>query len=207
MATGAGGSITIEAAESLSFNHAKVETDTARAEGGNVRISSGGLFDLRNSKLKTSVVSETGNGGNIGIGSFLMVLDNNDITANAVRGHGGDINIQAGRLIRTPDNRIDASSKENVSGTIAITAPNTDVTGNLVVLPETLLDASSQLREACAARCGRPLSSLTLGGRGSLPPDPGTPLASTPTLDTGESGRSELNQAVPPPATACRPIR
>jgi hypothetical protein len=46
-----------------------------------------------------------------------------------------------------------------------------------VVLPETFLDAGSQLREACAARGGRPASSFTAGGHGGLPPDPGAPLA------------------------------
>jgi len=38
----------------------------------------------------------------------------------------------------------------------------------------------SQLREACAARGGRPASSFAAGGRGGLPPDPGTPLAANP---------------------------
>ena len=34
------------------------------------------------------------------------------------------------------------------------------------MLPETFLDASSQLRVACAARGGRPASSFSAGGRG-----------------------------------------
>jgi filamentous hemagglutinin family protein len=42
------------------------------------------------------------------------------------------------------------------------------------------LDTGSQLREACAARGGRPASSFAAGGRGGLPPDPGTPLAASP---------------------------
>src|SRR4051812_27421284 len=68
---------------------------------------------------------------------LLMVLNNSQIIANAQKGHGGDIMIRAGQLIRSSDSVIRAASEESVSGTITITAPNTDVVGSLVVLPET----------------------------------------------------------------------
>jgi hypothetical protein len=66
-----------------------------------------------------------------------------------------------------------------VNGNITITAPDTDVSSSLAILPETFLEASGQLREQCAARGGRPTSSFAAGGRGGLPPDPGTPLAAS----------------------------
>jgi large exoprotein involved in heme utilization and adhesion len=139
-----------------------------------VTVAVGRLFDLHNSAVTTSVAGGTGSGGNIFINPHLMnpplmVLDNSRIEANAQRGAGGNITIQAGQLIRTPDSVIRASSELGLSGTISIAAPNTDVVGSLVVLPKTLLDASSQLREACAARGGHPGSSFTAGGRGDLP--------------------------------------
>jgi hypothetical protein len=92
----------------------------------------------------------------------LMVLDRSRIEANAPQGRGGDITIRAGQLIRTPDSLIRATG--HVAGNITIAAPSTDVAGSLVVLPETFFDASSQLREACAARSGHLGSSLTAGG-------------------------------------------
>jgi large exoprotein involved in heme utilization and adhesion len=128
--------------------------------------------------VTTSVAGGTGSGGSIVIAPSLMVLDHSQIQANALRGRGGDITIQAGQLVRTPDNVITASG--SVAGNIAINAPNTDVAGSLVVLPEIFLDASSQLRETCAARGGRPVSSFTAGGRGGLPPAPDAPLAASP---------------------------
>jgi hypothetical protein len=67
----------------------------------------------------------------------------------------------------------------SVAGNIVIAAPNTDISSSLVVLPETFLDASGQLRETCAAHGGRPTSSFAAGGRGGLPPDPGAPLATS----------------------------
>src|SRR5688572_18749426 len=88
----------------------------------------------------------------------LFVLDNSNITTSTQPGRGGDIAIQAGQLIRTPDSVVRAS------GAITIAAPDTDVSSSLVVLPGTFLDAGSRLRVACAARGGRPTSSLSPAG-------------------------------------------
>jgi filamentous hemagglutinin family protein len=180
LGSGPGGSITLTTANTLRLSNAAIRAQTASTNGGDVTVAVGRLFDLRNSTISTSVASETGSGGNIVIEPPLMVLDGSRIQANAQRGAGGDITIRAGQLISTPDSVIKASSAESVSGTITITAPNTDVAGSLVVLPETFFDASSQLRETCAARGGRPTSSFAPGGRGGLPPDPGAPLAASP---------------------------
>jgi large exoprotein involved in heme utilization and adhesion len=177
-ATGPGGNITITAADMLRLDNAAILTKTVSADGGNVTLKAGQLFDLHNSTVTTSVAGGTGSGGNIVIDPPLMVLDRSRIEANAFGGPGGNITIRAGQLIRTPDSRITASGR--VAGTITITAPNTDVSSSLTVLPETLFDASSQLRVTCAARGGRPGNSFTRGGRGGLPPDPGTPLMATP---------------------------
>jgi large exoprotein involved in heme utilization and adhesion len=133
-----------------------------------------------------------------------MVLDSSDIIANAQGGSGG--NIRAGQLIRSPDSKIMASGI--VNGNIAIAAPNTDVSGSLIVLPETLFDASSQLREACAARGGRPASSFNAGGRGGLPPDPGALLAASPfgqPLEQQTATRSTTSSTAKP-LQAAKPI-
>jgi large exoprotein involved in heme utilization and adhesion len=177
---GPGGPISISAADTLRLDNAAIQAKTETANGGNITLAVGRLFNLHNSTVTTSVAGGTGSGGNIFITPPLMVLDNSRIEANAQRGRGGNITIQAGQLIRTPDSVIQASSARNVSGTITITAPNTDVAGSLIVLPETFFDVSSQLRETCAGRGGRPASSFNAGGHGGLPPDPGAPLAAGP---------------------------
>jgi hypothetical protein len=182
--SGPGGPLSITATEALSLDHADVEARTETANGGNITLAVGRLFDLKDSNVVTSVAGGMGSGGNIFItphlmNPSLMVLNNSRIEANALRGAGGNITIRAGQLIRTPDSVIQASSAQSVSGIITITAPNTDVAGSLIVLPGTLFDVSSELREACAARGGRPASSFNAGGRGGLPPDPGTPLAAS----------------------------
>jgi large exoprotein involved in heme utilization and adhesion len=161
---GPGGSLSITATDTLRLDNASVEARTALARGGDVTLAVGRLFDLRNSTVTTSVADGTGSGGNILADAPLMVLNDSRIEANALRGSGGNITIRAGQLLRTPDSVIQASSELGLSGTIAIAAPDTDVSSSLVVLPGTFLDAGSQLPEACAARGDRPASSLTRGG-------------------------------------------
>lgn len=211
--TATGGPIVITVADTLRLNNAAIRAETASNTGGNVTLAVGRLFDLRNSTVTTSVAGGTGSGGNITITPHLMnpplmALDNSRIEANALRGSGGNITIQAGQLIRTPNSVIQASSAQSVSGTITITAPNTDVAGSLVVLPETLFDVSSQLREACAARGGRPTSSFNAGGRGGLPPDPGTPLAVNPFRQPLEqqTATGSPTPLTPRPPQAAKPI-
>jgi hypothetical protein len=118
------------------------------------------------------------------------------------------LTIRAGQLLRMPDSLIQASSAQSVSGTITITAPNTDVAGSLVILPETLFDVSSELHEACAARGGRPASSLSPGGRGGLPPDPGAPLAASSFVQPLEqqSATGSPTPLTPRPPQAAKPI-
>jgi filamentous hemagglutinin family protein len=202
---GVSGPITIVATDTLLLDQGSIQTLTKSADGGDVSLSVGRLFDLHDSKVTTSVAGGKGRGGNILINSPLMVLDNSEITANAIGGGGGDIFIDAGQLIRTPDSAIMASG--SVNGNITITAPNTDVAGSLVVLPETFLDVSSQLRETCTARGGRRTSSLTPGGRGGLPPDPGAPLAASPVGQPLEQPTTkELPTSSSRPPQAAKPI-
>jgi large exoprotein involved in heme utilization and adhesion len=180
---GLGGPLTITVRDMLRLDHAEIRTKTETANGGDLVLAVGRLFDLHNSTVTTSVAGGTGSGGNIFINPHLMnlplmVLDNSRIEANAQGGRGGNIFIDTGQLISTPDSKITASG--SVNGNITITAPNTDVSSSLTVLPETFLDVSSELSEACAARGGRPASSFAAGGRGGLSPDPGAPLAASP---------------------------
>jgi len=177
---GTGGPVRLNASDTLTMDRAEILARTTAQEGGDVTVAVGRLFDLRDSRVTTSVAGGSGRGGNIAMDMPLMVLDASRIEANAFGGPGGNITIRAGQLIRTPDSVIQASSAQSVSGTISIAGLNQDIAGSLVVLPETFLDASSQLRVACAARGGRPSNSLSPGGRGGLPPDPGTPLAASP---------------------------
>ncbi len=196
--SGLAGNIDITLGDSLVLAGGSIATEASTSDGGNISIRAPRLVDLLNGQITTSVGSGQGNGGNIFIDPEFVVLQSSQIIANAFGGAGGNIDIIAGFLLVSPDSLIDASSALGVDGIVRTTAPDTDVSASLAVLPASYLDAASQLPAQCgAARAG--LSSLTQVGRGGVPRAPSDYLlsayqssssvaaldASTPTLALG----------------------
>ena len=179
LGTGLAGDVRVVLSDSLTMRGASIETEAVTSDGGNIAISLPGLMDLIDSRITTSVQSGEGGGGNITIARpEFVVLQRSQIIANAFGGPGGNIDIVAGQLIADPFSVIEASSELGIDGNVTIDAPNPDVGSNLVVLPETFLDAARLLQPNCgAARAG--LSSLVEVGRGGLPADPDGYLPST----------------------------
>src|SRR5207247_6753474 len=133
----------------------------------------GKLVDLFNSQITTSVQSGTGSGGNITIDPTFVILNHSQITADAFGGPGGNITIVSDVFLASPDSSVTASSALSTQGTVNIQAPVTNLSGTLAPLPENVLQATSLLRQSCAARFGGgKLSSLVLGDRGGLPRAP-----------------------------------
>lgn len=176
---GLAGNITLTLGDSLRMDDGVVATEAVSSDGGNITVLAPRLVELIDSEITTSVGTGQGNGGNILIDPDFVVLQGSRIVANAFGGAGGNIDIIAGFLIVSPDSVIDASSALGVDGFVRTTAPDTDVSASLAVLPASYLDAASQLQAGCgAARAGQ--SSLTQVGRGGLPVDPGGYLPSAP---------------------------
>jgi hypothetical protein len=142
------------------------------ANGGNITLKVRDFLYLVISQISTSVKGETGNGGNITIDPQLAILNHSSIIAQAIKGHGGNINITADQFIPSTDSIVSATSEKGISGTVVINGPRVDVNGALVVLSSELRGRAEVLREACAARGGRPISNLVEAGRGGLPQDP-----------------------------------
>jgi large exoprotein involved in heme utilization and adhesion len=182
LGSGNSGNIKINVIDDSFINNAIIDSNSFAGGGGQIEIEAGNLLYLNNSRIVSSVagLSTEKNAGDLTLASRLLVLDDGSrIEAKANLARGGNVQITADALLRSPDSVIDASSRVGLSGTITIAAPNTDVSSGMVVLPETFFDASTHLRETCAARGGRPASSFNAGGRGGMPPDPGAPLASS----------------------------
>jgi filamentous hemagglutinin family protein len=176
--TGSGdaGSITVSATRLLMNNGAAISTEAvgqrSAASGGDITLRVRDFLYLVSSEISTSVKGDTGSGGNITIDPQLVILNHSSIIAQAIKGHGGDIMITAGEFIPSSDSTISATSQLGISGTIEINGPRVDVNGALVVLSSQLRGRTEVLREACAARSDRPISSLVEAGRGGLPQDP-----------------------------------
>lgn len=177
--TGLAGDVRIALGDSLQLDGGAIATEAITSDGGNISITAPRLVELVNAEITTSVGSGFGNGGNIFIDPDFVVLQSSRIIANAFGGAGGNIDIIAGFLIVSPDSVISASSALGVDGIVRTTAPDSDVSAALAVLPASYLDAAARLQAACgAARVGR--SSLTEIGRGGIVADPGGYLVSAP---------------------------
>jgi large exoprotein involved in heme utilization and adhesion len=87
-------------------------------------------------------------------------------------GNGGNITILTDYFFQSAST-IDASAPFGLPGTVSVSAPQVDLSGSLVGLPNNLLDAASQLRPDCAVRLAGNVSSFIVLGRGGLPIEPG----------------------------------
>lgn len=154
-------------------NGASASTAAITSDGGNIIVIAGKLIALFDSEITTSVRSGVGAGGNIDLDPPAIALHNSQVIANAFGGPGGNIKIVASQFIVDPFSVVDASSALGIDGDVNIDAPDTTVTGDLVPLTRSLLDASRLLRDRCgAARAAGGASSLVASGRGGVAVEP-----------------------------------
>ncbi len=193
--TGDAGNIAITANQ-LNLFDSSITTQATLASGGNVTIMAGELVRLNNSKINTSVAGgPTTAGGDIVIDPPFVVLQNNSqILAQAFAGLGGNITIVAGALFVDPTSSISASSQLGISGSVNVQSPVFFLSGSLVPLPKTPVQAASLLQARCAARMqGGQESNFVQRGRDGLPPEPGGWLAS-PMLAAGSPSTLRIGQ-------------
>jgi filamentous hemagglutinin family protein len=125
---------------------------------------------LRESKITTAVSGGAGGGGNIAINAEFLILENSQITADAMEGTGGNITVTADVFLANPASRVTASSALNVDGEINIQAPIANLSGLVTPLPLDLAPAAVLLRDPCPARLhAGTVSSLVVRERASLP--------------------------------------
>jgi large exoprotein involved in heme utilization and adhesion len=185
---GDAGVVTIAAARELRLTGgAAVTTESTSGGGGSITANAQDMLRLEErSSITTSIVgtaSETA--GNISIDPrFVILRGGSSIEANAPGGIGGNITIDAGRLLREIGTAIEATGALQ-SGTVVTSTPEVDLTSGLVVLPTVFLGIDQLLQESCSARRDEGLSSLTRSGRGGLPPGPEQPLGAAYLLPGG----------------------
>jgi len=193
LGSGNAGNLDIQARSVRLNNRGKITAATTSGQGGNISLRNLDLLLLRgNSQITTNAdTSRVGAevaGGNININSKLIVATpgaNSDITANAFRGRGGNINITTEGLFGiqprdalTPSNDITASSQLGINGTIQINTPDVEPSKRIVALSADVFDVAQTIAQACSGDDSQGLSSLIVTGRGGLPPLPDEPLSS-----------------------------
>ena len=198
---GDAGKVTVEA-DRLVLDRAAITTSSASAGGGEIQLLVGDVIDLRDSEIITSVAG--GNdptAGNIRIDPTVLIIDGSRIQANAPVGFGGRVTIVADNIL-VPGGDFEALlARREISatggdptraGTIAVNAPEVDLSAGLVVVEGAFID-TAPLRERCGARRDIGASSFTGVGRGGLPPSPDGPLASAYVVD--EAAVAEAQKA------------
>jgi large exoprotein involved in heme utilization and adhesion len=181
--SGNAGSITIDAGNQLAMTNSSVTTEANQASGGAIKITTSptGNVQLTDSAISASVLDGTGGGGSVNIDPQFVLLQNSQIMANAVFGLGGNINLTTNLLLPDSASIISASSQFGQQGTVSIQSPISPASGKIIPLSQKPLIETSLMGLRCAASAEGIYSSFTVGGRDSLPAEPGgwisTPLA------------------------------
>jgi len=207
---GPAGAVTVTASDRLLIEGGVIRTDSTSAGGGEIRLLVGDVIVLRDSAVTTSVaMGDEPTAGSILIDPKVLVIDGSRIQANARQGSGGLVRIVADNIL-VPEGDFQALlDREDISatggdptraGTVAVNAPEVDLSGGLVVLEGALLDAASQLRQRCAARRDIGASSFTGVGRGGLPPSPDGPLLGAYALEAERAAAIEIDERDGPKA-------
>jgi filamentous hemagglutinin family protein len=176
-----GGGITVDSGANLRILNSQI-TAAAGLNGGNISLSAPKLTYLRHSTITAqadTTGSGFGNGGNLTIDPSFLVINNSGLISKSSFGNGGNINILTDYFFESAST-IDASAPFGLPGTVRVTAPEVDLSGSLIALPENLLSAETQLRPDCGVRLGGNISSFIVLGRGGLPIEPGGFIPSSP---------------------------
>jgi filamentous hemagglutinin family protein len=183
-----GGNITVDAGSEIRILHSQI-TAGAGLDGGNISLTAPQLTYLLHSTI-TAQADTTGtgfgNGGNLSIDPSFLVLNSSGLISKSSFGNGGNINILTDYFFESAST-IDASAPFGLPGTVSVSAPEVDLSGVLVALPENLLSSETQLRPDCGVRLSGNVSSFIVLGRGGLPIEPGGFVPSSPVRGDDEA--------------------
>ncbi|HLF95661.1 MAG TPA: filamentous hemagglutinin N-terminal domain-containing protein [Methylococcaceae bacterium] len=170
--SGESGSINIRGADTVRLTHGSgITLETLQGDAGNIDIQAGFLVYLLDSFITTSAASGLGNGGDIAIDPVFVVLNNSQITANALQGAGGNIFITTQFLIQSMNSIINASSQFGLQGTVTVNSMDQNIAQSIAALPSSLLDASNLLQDDCASHTSGSTFTTAARGRAPLSPD------------------------------------
>ena len=186
--TGSAGDILLKS-DTINLNQGEISSKSFDSTGGNINLTIADYLLLQNNSFiatDSDSTGKNGNGGNITISSPLIVAKpgNNDITANAYNGTGGQVNITSQGLFGIQyrpigtdfTNDITASSTFGQSGNVQINTPGVDPGKDTGELPAAPNDASNQISQTCGA--SQRDNKFYITGRGGLPPNASEPQES-----------------------------
>jgi filamentous hemagglutinin family protein len=192
-----------------SFTEDYPEFSPEALKGGNVTINFQDVLKLSGGSVINAQATGESNGGNITIDApdGLIVAfpnQNNDITANAEQGAGGEINIGAESVLGIEErelndltNDINASSDVlGLDGTVNLNTSDINPIQGATELPSNIVEARQTSEQTCSVdRQTGTTNGLTVKGRGGVQPSPDLPLTSQTIVDNGKNVAIESNEA------------
>jgi filamentous hemagglutinin family protein len=151
----AAGGITLVAGELIRVEDARIATDSARPESGDVSLSAGTAIGLVASELTTNVDSSAGRGGDVTIETSALALAGAVVTANAAgtNADAGDVRLVARQaILQSPDSRVEARAELGVAGEIVRASPETNLAEELGRLAAEIPSEDAALLDPCEAR-------------------------------------------------------
>jgi large exoprotein involved in heme utilization and adhesion len=175
---GAAGNIEINSPVILLVNEGIITANTNAGNKGNITIQSENI-QLRQGSIISTNARNSSVGGNVNITTkTLVAAENSDITANAQKGFGGRVVVNAKGIFGiefrpqlTAASDITASSDlgAEFNGTVTINNPDVDPSSGLVILPTNLSDRSRKITTGCSAT---QQNRFVVSNRGGLPANP-----------------------------------
>jgi filamentous hemagglutinin family protein len=170
--TGEAGSLNINA-QDVTLNQGSLTAETRVGDQGNITLNNADTLLLRNNSQITTNAMELATGGNINLtADGIAVLDDSAITAQAVLGRGGKINIdKQGIIFRDPDSQISANSQQGIDGTITINDIDANPTSEVFQIADIPIDAQAILdQNLCKFKDNKIAggSSFIITGRGGF---------------------------------------
>jgi len=164
-----GGDIQVTAGDSIQLTDSLIAAQAGPGGGGSITLMAPSLVYLLNSTLTAQA---EGDGGNLTIDPVFFILNQSALISKSSSANGGNITILSDYFFQSAST-IDASAPFGLPGTVSVSAPQVDLSGSLIGLPNNLLGADTQLRPDCGVRLAGNVSSFVVLGRGGLPVQPG----------------------------------
>ncbi|MDJ0568873.1 MAG: filamentous hemagglutinin, partial [Pleurocapsa sp. MO_192.B19] len=199
---GNAGELNIQADSLTLENGSSLAALTSAGDGGSITLQIDDDLTLRDNSTISAQALQDANGGNLDIDARFIVAfpsngNDNDIIASAEQGDGGDITINAESLFGIAEgvaiegnniNDIDASSEFGLSGDVSINTPDVNAIQADIELPDNIVESQETIAQACQSdRLVGQVSSLTIQGRGGIPPQPIEPIDSDIILVNGKT--------------------
>jgi filamentous hemagglutinin family protein len=170
--SGDAGNLHLTATGDFEMRHSTISAVAEQAKGGNIKLDVEGQLVAQDSTISSAVGSGAGDGGNVDIDPRLVVLNRSGLSASAVGGDGGRIEITADQFLASATSTLNVTSSLGIDGVVVINAAESNLVEQITPLPEEFLDAPSLLRSRCGAQSVRQRGSFVVGSRDGAPASP-----------------------------------